>query len=132
MNVLVDTSVWSLALRRATSVHPAAESLRGLILDGRASIIGPIRQELLSGVKIDVQFDQLKQKLRAFPDVELTTDDYEEGARFFNVCRAKGVQGSNIDFLICAVAARRKLSVFTTDGDFELFARYIPVLLFGE
>ncbi len=131
MNVLVDTSVWSLALRRAKSVHPATQSLKELILDGRASIIGPIRQELLSGVKIDVQFDQLKQKLRAFPDIELTTEDHEEAARFFNLCRAKGVQGSNTDFLICAVAARRKFPVFTTDRDFELFARHVPVSLFG-
>lgn len=131
MNVLVDTSVWSLALRRTKSVHLVTERLRELILDGRASIIGPIRQELLSGVKIDVQFDKLKQKLRAFPDIELMTDDHEEAARFFNLCRAKGVQGSNTDFLICAVAARRKLSIFSTDRDFELFARHVPVSLYG-
>jgi predicted nucleic acid-binding protein len=131
MNVLVDTSVWSLALRRTKSVHPVTERLRELILEGRASIIGPIRQELLSGVKIDVQFDKLKQKLRAFPDIELMTDDHEEAARFFNTCRAKGVQGSNTDFLICAVAARRKLSIFSTDRDFELFARHVPVSLYG-
>jgi predicted nucleic acid-binding protein len=131
MNVLVDTSVWSLALRRTKSVHPVTERLRELILEGRASIIGPIRQELLSGVKIDVQFDKLKQKLRAFPDIELMTDDHEEAGRFFNLCRAKGVQGSNTDFLICAVAARRKLSIFSTDRDFELFARHVPVSLYG-
>ena len=130
MNVLVDTPVWSLALRRR---HPPADSrareLAELIGEGRAVMIGPVRQELLSGIKSRSQFELLREHLTAFPDITIGAPDYEEAARFFNLCRARGIQGSNTDFLICAVAARRNMSIFTTDGDFTSFASILPIQL---
>lgn len=130
MRVLVDTSVWSLALRRVRSTsHPCRAELHGLIEEGRAAIIGPIRQELLTGIRTAAQFDLLRTHLRAFPDLVLGSEDYEEAARFFNLCRARGVQGFNSDFLICAVSARRDMPVFTTDDDFAHFAQMLSIAL---
>jgi predicted nucleic acid-binding protein len=130
VNVVVDTSVWSLALRRRrTSPEPQASELAALIREGRASIIGPIRQELLSGMVSEQQFQSLREHLRPFRDIGLEVEDYEEAAAFFNRCRAKGIQGSNTDFLICAVAARRELAILTTDDDFSHFARVLPIQL---
>jgi predicted nucleic acid-binding protein len=131
MKVLVDTAVWSLALRRKS--RPDNESTRlalaSLVEDGRVAMIGPIRQELLSGIKESAQFDRLREHLRAFPDIEITSGDYEEAASFFNRCRGEGIQGSNTDFLICAVAARYGFSIFTTDEDFTHFAGVLPIVL---
>jgi predicted nucleic acid-binding protein len=131
VKVLVDTSVWSLALRRRSrpANEDVASALASLVEDGRVAIIGPIRQELLSGVKERAHFDRLREHLRAFQDLELTTDDYEEAASFFNRCREKGVQGSNTDFLICAVSVRHAFPIFTTDDDFRHFARLLPIVL---
>lgn len=130
MNVIVDTSVWSLALRRRRSPSAAeALELAELIREGRAEVLGPVRQELLSGVPEQRQYETLRDYLRAFPDVPLGSDDYEEAAAFFNRCRAKGVQGSNTDFLLCAAAARRKVGILTTDADFVHFARLLPIQL---
>ena len=131
MNVLVDSSVWSLALRRNTTNDAIAivNVLRDLIADGRVVLLGAIRQEVLSGVRYKEQFARLREYLRAFPDLELTTEDYELAAEFFNTCRSNGVQGSNTDFLLCAVAHRRGYSIFTTDKDFENFRSHIPVVL---
>ena len=130
MRVLVDTSVWSLALRRdENSQHPEALELRRLIAAQRAQIIGPIRQELLSGVRDPTQFTRLESHLAAFPDLPLVAEDYVTAAKFFNLCRSRGVQGSNTDFLICAVAVRHELAVFTTDGDFPRFAKCVPIVL---
>ena len=130
MNVLVDTSVWSLALRRAKRVASTVSGeLAELIGEGRVVMLGAVRQEVLSGMKIKAQFDQLREHLRSFPDLELETADYEEAASAFNRCRERGVQGSNTDFLICAAAARRKLAVYTTDGDFRQFASILKVEL---
>jgi predicted nucleic acid-binding protein len=130
MIALVDTSVWSLALRRRRGPSsPEAAELAELIREGRAAIIGPVRQELLSGVRGKAQFENLRQHLRAFPDLDLEMEDFELAADFFNRCRARGVQGSNTDFLICAAAARRSQAVFTTDRDFEALAKVIPVQL---
>lgn len=133
MKVLVDTSVWSLALRcgrQSTSV-PAAE-LRNLIADGRVRVIGPIRQELLSGIRDEAQVRELAVHPAAFQDLPITTEDYVTAARLFNLCRSKGIQGSHTDFLICAVAIHHKLAIFTTDKDFTLYAAHIPIVLYGR
>ena len=127
MTVLVDTSVWSLALRRKAANQPEAAELAELIREGRAALIGPIRQELLSGVRTEQQYRLLRDRLRAFPDLSLNSADYEDAATFYNLCRSKGVQGSSVDLLICAVARRRGLAVFTTDGDFVHYARIINI-----
>jgi len=130
MRVLVDTSVWSLALRRNQPVDsPVVTELVELIREVRCQIIGPVRQELLSGIKNHLQFQKLRNHLRAFPDLEVTTQDFETAADFFNICRGKGIQGSNTDFLMCAIAARHKIPLFTTDEDFTLFQPHLPILL---
>ncbi len=132
MNIVVDTSVWSLALRRRrarSTSTPEALELAELVREGRAVVIGPVRQELLSGISDARQFETLREALRAFPDLSLVAEDYETAATFFNQCRAKGIQGSNTDFLIVAVAARRKLGVLTTDADFVRFAKLLPLAL---
>lgn len=131
MSVIVDTSVWSLALRRRPSsiASPTVKRLRDLITDDRIVLLGAIRQEILSGVRSSEQFNRLRDYLRAFPDLELAPEDYELAAEFFNTCRSNGIQGSNTDFLICAVAHRRNYSIFTTDNDFQSFQTHIPVIL---
>jgi len=92
-------------------------------------MVGPVRQELLSGLQNAQQYETLREHLRAFPDLALEEEDDEEAASSFNRCRAKGVQGSNTDFLICAVAARRRFGILTTDGDFPRFAKLLPITL---
>jgi predicted nucleic acid-binding protein len=128
VNVIVDTSVWSLALRRAKRVDASVtRELTELIEEGRVVMLGAVRQELLSGLKDKRQFEMLREHLRAFPDLELESSDYEEAASAFNRCRERGVQGSNTDFLICSAAHRRDYSIFTTDGDFHHFSRVLKV-----
>jgi predicted nucleic acid-binding protein len=68
-------------------------------------------------------------RLRSFPDLPLETVDHERAAEHFNLCRRQGVQGSNTDFLLCAVAERHNLAILTTDGDFESFSRHLPISL---
>jgi predicted nucleic acid-binding protein len=133
LKILVDTSVWSLALRRKGNVgnEGVTSALASLVEDGRIAMIGPVRQELLSGIKEVAQFERLREHLRAFPDTPITSDDYEDAAAFFNRCRDKGIQGSNTDFLICAVATRNTYSIFTTDDDFGRFAKLLPITLYA-
>jgi len=130
MKVLVDTAIWSLAVRRRkpSEDHRITE-LATLIEDGRVAMIGPIRQEVLSGIKERAQFDRLRKYLRAFPDIDLAPEDFEEAAALYNRCRTKGIQGSNTDFLICAVATRLDLAIFTSDTDFLHFSRVLPITL---
>ncbi len=130
MKVLVDTSVWSLALRRVTPQSDRwTEELSALVDAKRAFLIGPIRQELLSGIRDFGQFEAVRERLRGFPDVAMDETDYEGGADFCNRCRAQGLQGSHTDFLICSVAVRRAMSIFTTDRDFIGFERVLPIRL---
>lgn len=132
MRVLVDTSVWSLVLRREANVSPPVlEALKDLVSRSRVAMLGAIRQEVLSGIRSEQQFEKLRQHLAAFPDEPVFTQDYEEAARIYNRCRQNGIQGSNADFLICAAALRLELEIFTFDRDFEIFARWIPIRLYN-
>ena len=134
MKVLVDTSIWSLALRRAGATSKEDQSLvyelNELISEVRVALIGPIRQELLSGISSQAQFEALKEKLRAFEDLPLTRLDYEHAAEFYNTCRKSGIQGSQVDFLICAVAEGRGVPIFTSDKDFYLYAKHLNITLY--
>ena len=130
MNVVVDTSVWSLALRRTAPRGLAVErELAELVQEGRVLMLGPVRQEILSGVRQPTQLKTLRERLRAFPDIALRTEDYEEAAGCFNLCRSRGIQGSNTDFLLCAVALRLRAAILTTDKDFQAFARILRIRL---
>ena len=129
MKALVDTCVWSQVLRHKSSNTELTKKLKDLIKDGRISIIGPIRQELLSGIPNPKQFNQLKDLLSSFEDTPLKTEYFEKAAEFSNVCRSKGIQGSTIDFLICAVAYMENLIIFTTDKDFENYKKYLSIQL---
>ena len=128
MKVLVDTSVWSQALRRKEP-NQVVDTLTELIVESQTVIIGPIRQELLSGISDLSTFNNLKSRLQAFDDLIITTEDYETAASFYNTCRRQGIQGSHIDFLICAVAHNNNLLILTTDQDFIHYAKLLPIRL---
>lgn len=130
MKVIVDTSVWSLALRRSKDTeNKHVEELEELIKEVRAQLIGPVRQELLNGIKSEKQYNVLKKHLRAFKDIEIETEDYELAAEYFNTARQNGIQGSNTDFLLCAISVRHRMPIFTTDKDFINFQTFIPIEL---
>ena len=132
MNVLVDTSVWSLALRRKSENLNATEKfivaeLSELVREGRARLIGLVRQELLSGIKTTEQYEKLRLHLRSFPDELIDTSDYEEAAKAGNRCRGKGIIVSIVDILICAVAIKREWAIFTMDPDFTNYVKVLPI-----
>jgi predicted nucleic acid-binding protein len=134
MNVLVDTSVWSLALRRKPGAlnlleKALVDELTELIREGRAQLIGIVRQELLSGIRTGAQFEKLRNVLRSFPDQPVETSDYEAAAKASNDCRGKGVVSSVVDMLICAVALTRHVAIFTTDPDFTNYSKVFPLTL---
>ncbi|MGB9337569.1 MAG: PIN domain-containing protein [Candidatus Acidiferrales bacterium] len=134
MNILVDTSVWSLALRRRKEHLGTAEGslvaeLSELIREGRARIIGLVRQELLSGISTTEQYERLRLHLRSFPDEPIDTLDHEEAARAGNQCRGKGIVVSIVDILLCAVVMKREWAIFTTDPDFRNYAKVLPLTM---
>ncbi len=130
MKIIIDTCVWSLALGRNESQdNEYVHELKELIREVRAQLIGPVRQELLSGIKSKKQFNILRDHLRAFEEIKITTDDYELAAEYFNTARKNGIQGSNTDFLICAISKRCETPILTTDKDFINFKTILPIEL---
>jgi len=131
VKVLVDTPIWSYALRtRNNKYQYEIDQLTSLIRDQRALIIGPIRQEILSGYSDLRKFRRLKEKLSHFENTPIQDIDYEFAAELCNQCRKKGIQGSHIDFLICAVAKRIDVPIFTTDMDFPRYQKIISIKLY--
>jgi len=133
MKVVVDTCIWSEAFRRSGARESSVNSIHllELIREGRVLMLGAVRQEILSGIRDEAQFNRLRDYLRAFPDFHLLAGDYEVAAEFYNKCRSAGVQGSNTDFLICAAAHRARATIFTTDQDFRLFAKHVKVAVYA-
>jgi hypothetical protein len=133
MKVIVDTSVWSLAFRRRKVVKtPEVVALVRLVEQGLVVLLGPVRQEVLSGIKHRDQFERLRERLAAFPDLELTTRDFETAAELCNLCITKGVQASHTDFLIAAAAITRDYAVLSADRDFENIARIVSVRTYEQ
>ena len=131
MKVLVDTCIWSMAFRRKNAQdNIIVVELGNLIKEVRVQLIGPIRQELLSGIKSTNQFETLRNYLSAFPDYMIRSNDFEKAGEFFNSFRNKGIQGSNTDFLICAISYNNNWPIFTIDKDFSLFQKIVPIKLY--
>lgn len=131
MSVLVDTSVWSHVLRRKQGGDARMQEALGKLIGGfRVRMIGPIRQEILSGIPDKRQYEALRLKLQAFDDIPLERDHFERAAALYNDCRRRGIQGSHTDFLICAVALLHGLEIFTLDGDFRQYGKILDITLF--
>lgn len=122
MRLLVDTSAWSLALRRKEGVSLSLEQqkvkteLTQAIHDGCVAIIGMIRQEILSGIKEQGRFDKVRSALAPFLDEQIETADHEHAARLYNACRSQGFDVGPVDVLICAVAVRRNWQILSSDS----------------
>ena len=132
MYTLVDTSVWSLALRKKDPSRDDEYIINyfsEVIRDLRLVIIGPIRQEILSGISDIDRYKELRDKISIFEDHAIQTKEYELAAQYFNECRKKGIQGSNIDFLICAAAVSNRMTILTQDNDFINYRKILPIEL---
>ncbi|MDB4384642.1 PIN domain-containing protein [Opitutaceae bacterium] len=127
MKIIVDTDVWSEAFRKKGNKSPFVGELRQLIHETRVQMTGTIRMEILCGIRDPNTFQNLRKSLAAFPDRELDTDVFETAAKFFNLCRSKGIQGSNNDFIICACSVRWKMPILTKDRDFTRYAKILPI-----
>lgn len=127
MRVIVDTDVWSEAFRKGGTKSVYVDELANLIQEGRIQMIGCIRMEILCGIKEEKMFNNLAARLEAFPDRTLGAEIFVTAARYFNLCRSKGIQGSNNDFIICACSALWKVPVLTKDKDFTRYRRFLPI-----
>ena len=83
MIVLVDTTIWSLALRRrAESLNDGerriVEEWVSLVRSGEAVLLGPIRQEVLSGIRSRKTFASLQERLDDFRYLEIIPQEVLE------------------------------------------------------
>jgi predicted nucleic acid-binding protein len=132
--IIVDTAIWSKAFRRKSASggdRRAMQELHGILENEKEILIGPVRQELLSGISDKNVFNDLMEKLYGFNNYEVQLADHDLAAEYFNVCMRKGIQGSQTDYLICAVACRYNFEIFTEDRDFYNYKKYLPITLYA-
>lgn len=131
MNVIVDTSVWSLVLRRGVPVDdPQAVLLGDMLREGKPiQLVGMVLQEVLQGIRNPSEFDWVRTSLEAFPLLWLDRDDFIAAAELWNLCRSHGVQASTTDCQIAAACLRHDCALLTNDKDFRHIARYSPLQL---
>jgi predicted nucleic acid-binding protein len=132
MRILVDTSIWSLALRRPTGViNPEAVLLRTIIEQGEdIYLLGIILQEVLQGIRSSKDFLALKEYFKAFPLINLTREDYIRAAELKKQLIKKGKQGSTLDVLIASAAISHHCHLFTADKHFVHIAEHSELKLF--
>lgn len=130
MTLLVDTSVWSLALRRdVVSDVPETIALKQALQSGQHIVTtGLVLQELLQGFSGPKQAEALLERFRSLPLLSPDRQDHVVAAQLRNVCRKNGVQAGTIDALLAQLCIRHGLLLLTTDGDFRHMARVIPEL----
>ncbi len=131
MTILVDTSVWSLSLRKdGPANHPAVEKLQRLILDAQNIVLlGIILQEILQGFKQAGTFSKVNSYLDAFPLLTLNRSDFVAAAQLRRQATAKGVALSTPDCQIAAAAINHQCHLLTTDHDFSNIAHWAPLQL---
>jgi len=131
LTTIVDTSVWSLALRRpkqGQEQRPAAVVLRKLVSEGqKVAMPGIVMQELLSGVRSDTEFDRLRDVLSPFGVICASEEHHLEAARVFNRCRRQGVATTAPDALIAATAIVEGGKLLTCDRDFGHMAKAVDL-----
>lgn len=135
MNLVVDTSVWSLVLRRSRVVetHPLVRIFR-LHIEANDGIflVGNILQELLDGLRDKKDFDRLRTSLEPFPLVPLVRGTYAAAAELRQHCRSKGVQAGPVDCLIAAACIEYGFPLLTADQDFAHIAKHSGLLLLNR
>ena len=132
MRIIVDTSIWSLALRRQSHIqNPEAEILKKIIQNGEdIYLIGIILQEILQGIKKAEDFARLKKYLDVFPLLEIKREPYIKAAELKNHLSKKGIQISTIDALIASAAIVNDCCLYTNDKDFDHIAKHSQLKLF--
>lgn len=133
LNLLVDTSVWSLALRRdrPSSTPQVAELIRALGDGDPVLSTGLILQELLQGFSGPKSREQIVDRFADLPLLAPDRDDHIEAAELRNACRRSGVQIGTIDALIAQLCVRHSLTLLTTDNDFKRIADHCPLQLWS-
>lgn len=125
MRVLVDTSVWSLALRKAGPAdHPAVEKLAAMLQSGEDIFLtGLILQEILQAFRSEVSFRKVSRHLEPFPLLDLDVIGSIAAAALHRKCDASGVSASTADCQIAAAAVRHECLLLSADRDFERISR---------
>ena len=134
MNLVVDTSVWSLVLRRAhvTETHPLVRAFRRHIEAGDEIVLGgSILQEILDGLRERRDLERLVRYLAPFPLLALERGTYVAAAELRQRCRSRGIQAGPIDCLIAAACIEHGLPLLTADQDFLRIAKHSDLMLLG-
>jgi len=131
--VVIDTNIWSTFLRRK---NPEDQQLRNniemLLKENRISIIGPIRQEILTGIRDASKFLILREYLEAFEDEQISTETYENAAQIANDFMKRGIAISAVDATIVSVVVTNGFEIYTNDKDFTRNKTVVPFLEYQE
>lgn len=129
MNLFVDTSVWSLALRRdGDEGAPTVVRLREAIASQEALFTtGLVLQELLQGFQGPKARKDIVARFAALPLIAPDREDHIAAASLRNGCRRRGVQLGTIDALLAQICVRHRLVMLSADDDFKHAAKHVAL-----
>jgi predicted nucleic acid-binding protein len=133
LSLFVDTSVWSLLLRRdrPADISEVRALVHALETGERVVTTGLVLQELLQGFAGPKARDQIAERFAAFPLLAPDRQDHIAAAELRRLCRKRGVQVGTIDVLLAQLCVRHELTLLTVDGDFSLMAKHCPLRIWS-
>jgi predicted nucleic acid-binding protein len=133
VSLLVDTSVWSLALRRDAEASTQAVEVLRSALEGADQVFttGLVLQELLQGFAGPKARSQLIERFAALAFLQPDREDHIEAAEVRNTCRRNGVQIGTIDAVLIQLCLRHDLVMLSTDNDFRSASRHVKFRLWS-
>ncbi len=130
---VIDTSVWSRALRRrkrSEDETPSAALIRTLVLDNEPiGVPGIVLQELLSGVRTKKEFERLRKVLDPFPLLLATEEHHILAATLYNTCKSNGLNVSPTDVLVASTAMHCRGALITADSDYRRMSEHIDLVV---
>lgn len=127
MSLLIDTSVWSLAMRRDSPPEvPEVARLRQALEQGEEiCCTGLILQELLQGLRGPKAKAAIVARFDAIPMIIPARQEYIDAAGLQITCRKRGIQVGTIDALIAQLCIGHELTLLSTDQDFDHMASIV-------
>jgi len=134
VTLLVDTSVWSLALRRdASASEPEVHLLKDALMGADVVVTtGLVLQELLQGFSGPKSRAQIIERFAALPLLQPDREDHVAAADLRNTCRRAGIQVGTIDALLAQLCIRHDLTLLSTDNDFKLAAKHCALRVWAQ
>jgi predicted nucleic acid-binding protein len=117
--VLIDTSVWTHALRRNGDPQ-VRDRVQLLMANGQAAWCDAVRLELWNGVRGEAERKKLKELESLLPSLPINADVWSDSCHLAELARTSGLNVPAIDLIVFSCARHHGVKVEHADKHYIL------------